>query len=449
MNLSTPLRFLFGGRQAIIDIAACRGALFLGALFVISAGFAREYDGEDLLHDPWYVLIPLVASLGTSFVLYCIFALATFLHAKEPEGFCRAYRRFLSVYWMTAPLAWLYAIPVEQFMEPAEAVRANLWLLGIVSVWRVLLITRCASVLYCSSYLAAFFLVMLFADTLALVILRFTPLPIFNIMGGIHLTDSESLIQGTAFLVGFFGVVTWPIWSIATCTVLFGLKKLHWKPVAFPKETPERVSIPLWAVGVLSLLVWIPVLPTTQPAQMLRRQVESDLENGRIELAVAEMSKHNREAFPPHWDPPPWPGYGKNVPPLLDVLSVIYQQPTADWVKEIYLAKLESKLGGRSYGDYYWSEMNDDAFDQIMIFAQNTPEVHDILRGQSQGFLDFLEYGTDTEGTRKPRVRALLTTLGIEVPEVKKPDQDDLASENEPSDEPTPEGDSQSRPEEM
>jgi len=31
--------------------------------------FAREYDGEDLLHEPWHLLLPLVASLATSFIL--------------------------------------------------------------------------------------------------------------------------------------------------------------------------------------------------------------------------------------------------------------------------------------------------------------------------------------------------------------------------------------------
>ena len=41
-------------------------------LFVISAGFAREYDGEDLLHQPWHVLLPLVTSLITSLLLFVL-----------------------------------------------------------------------------------------------------------------------------------------------------------------------------------------------------------------------------------------------------------------------------------------------------------------------------------------------------------------------------------------
>ena len=48
---------------------------------------------------------------------------------------------------MTAPLAWLYAIPYERFLSPVGATRANLWTLGLVAAWRVLLIIRVLVVL--------------------------------------------------------------------------------------------------------------------------------------------------------------------------------------------------------------------------------------------------------------------------------------------------------------
>src|SRR5690606_14448526 len=128
-----------------------------------------------------------------------------------------------SLYWMTALLAWLYALPVENFLDSADAVRVNLSLLALVSLWRVLLITRATVVLLGASFWAAFFLVMLFADTLALVILVFTPLPVFNIMGGIPLTESEQVIRDIACNVQFFGGVSWLIWFIGSLVVL-GIK---------------------------------------------------------------------------------------------------------------------------------------------------------------------------------------------------------------------------------
>ncbi len=72
MNLSTILRFLSGRRDAIERIAACPRAVFVGLLFVLSAGLAREYDAEDLLAEPHHVFVPLAASLATSFGLYLL-----------------------------------------------------------------------------------------------------------------------------------------------------------------------------------------------------------------------------------------------------------------------------------------------------------------------------------------------------------------------------------------
>ena len=45
---------------AILDIAADRRAVRIGFLFVISAALARDYDGEDLVHESWHLLIPIV-----------------------------------------------------------------------------------------------------------------------------------------------------------------------------------------------------------------------------------------------------------------------------------------------------------------------------------------------------------------------------------------------------
>ena len=190
MNVPTLIRYLFGSRRCLVEVYRCPSAIWLGLLFVISAGFAREYDGEDLLHEPWHLLLPLGASLLTSSLLFALlevaFARGQGVRSKRPLW---KYRSFLGLYWMTAPLAWLYALPVERFLDAPDAVRVNLWLLGIVSVWRVALMTRVVSVIYGRSLLAAFFVVMLFADSVAMFVFWLTPLPIVSIMGGIRLTS--------------------------------------------------------------------------------------------------------------------------------------------------------------------------------------------------------------------------------------------------------------------
>ena len=65
MTISTLIRYLVGHRRAILEVAESKSAVWLGLLFVISAGFAREYDGVDLLHEPWHLALPLGASLAT------------------------------------------------------------------------------------------------------------------------------------------------------------------------------------------------------------------------------------------------------------------------------------------------------------------------------------------------------------------------------------------------
>src|SRR5262245_18201075 len=99
MGIGTLLRYLIGDRQAILAIAGSRHSLWIGFLFVLSAGLAREYDGEDLLHEPWYAVIPLAASLASSLLL---FTLAYGLAVGKGESGHEAPRRyltFLGLFW--------------------------------------------------------------------------------------------------------------------------------------------------------------------------------------------------------------------------------------------------------------------------------------------------------------------------------------------------------------
>ncbi len=229
---------------------------------------------------------------------------------------------------MTAPLAWLYAVPYEQFMSAADSVSLNLWTLAIVSVWRVLLVARAITALYGAKWWSSFFVVMCFVDTLALIILFLATLPVFNVMGGIRLSEAESLIQSTAFLVGTLGFLTWLVWFIGLCVV--GAKgKKHLEPADPATGHENYVSRPLWILAGASLLVWVFVLPLTQPKQRLRSQVEHLLTNGKIEKSLALLSSHEPSDFSTHWEPPPHVGYHNPRPPLIDVLEVLSTMETA------------------------------------------------------------------------------------------------------------------------
>ena len=91
---------------------------------------------------------------------------------------------------------------------------ANLWLLGIVALWRVVLMTRVVSVLYGCHWLAAFFVVMLFSDGVAVTAISLTPRPVVGMMGGIRHTESELLILNVTCAIQGWGILLMPVWII-------------------------------------------------------------------------------------------------------------------------------------------------------------------------------------------------------------------------------------------
>src|SRR5262249_14445472 len=159
-----------------------------------------------LLHEPWRLLGPFVASLAVSGPLFLsVYGLARW-KAMESPGIGRAYCSFLALYWMTAPLAWLYGIPYERFLSTTAPTDANLGTLALVSVWRVVLMIRVVSVVFDLRVRTAIPLVMLVADAAALAALHLAPLPVIHVMGGISPEQSE--IAWAALLVTGLGWLT-------------------------------------------------------------------------------------------------------------------------------------------------------------------------------------------------------------------------------------------------
>lgn len=125
LRVRSLFAYLIGRREAILEIASTPGALGVGALLVLSAGLARNYDKPELWDQPQRLLGPFAASLGISLVLFLVvYGLARAQGLRHSPW--RAYRSFLALYWTTAPLAWLYGIPFERMLAPLDATRANL-----------------------------------------------------------------------------------------------------------------------------------------------------------------------------------------------------------------------------------------------------------------------------------------------------------------------------------
>lgn len=345
MAIGTLVLFLLGNRQAIREIAADRRAIWPGMLFVLSAGLAREYDGADLLKEPWHLLIPFAASIGSSFLLFLLVC-GRFVFEDTPNkpSFFAAYRAFLTLFWMTAPLAWLYAIPYERFLPEVNAVSANLWTLALVAAWRVFIMVRVISTLTDINQAKAFIYIIGYSEILILVAIYMMPKPLIEVMGGIRHTASERVLFSAMFMVGLFSLVTGAIFFWIGCLYFWTMKNPLWIADA-PNVPGPSTQKSVWLLAIASVLIWIPFLPGPQAEQRLKSQVETLMAEGRIAESLDLMSAHARKDFPPLWMPPPQIITRKTQPSYLDIMESLYARNDATWVQEAYEDGFSRYLG--------------------------------------------------------------------------------------------------------
>jgi hypothetical protein len=171
------------------------------------------------------------------------------------------------------------------------------------------------------------------------------PKPIVSFMGGVRLTDSEAAVQGATMFVLVLGLCSAPIWGIGGLLAFFTGKPTWQVPASNSgSRVPSRA---MTALAAASLLVWLPILPWTQPEQRLRSQVERAMQDGRIGEGLDVLSRHVPSDFPPHWDPPPRIGYHEISPPILDVMEELVARDRTLWVRACYLEKLRRFIGGQ------------------------------------------------------------------------------------------------------
>jgi hypothetical protein len=350
MGIATLLGYLIGNRNAILRIAGHPHAWVVGMVFVLSAALARDYDGEDLLHEPWHLLLPFAASLPASFLLYCILYGFSTPWRKDGPTFLFGYRSFLGLFWMTAPLAWLYAIPYERFLDPLEATQANLMTLAVVAAWRVALMIRVGVVLMGLSIWKALFRVMAYADGTALLAMCFLPFPLIQFMGGINATTAEKAVHEATVSVLMFGGCSFPVWFILAAGGALEVDVAgQWRVPVPSNSAVQGVSWPLRVLAFSSLAIWITILPLTQPEQQLGREVETAFREKRIGDGLAIMSANNRSDFPPGWEPPPRFLKGEDSSLTLDVWKEMLANEPSKWVRDLYKERLDFYLRRNSY----------------------------------------------------------------------------------------------------
>ena len=337
MTFKTILRYQLGNDQAIRAVAGNRSSLWAGMILVFTAAVARNYDQTFILEEPYWPIVPLVFSFFSGFFVFL------FVHplclkpaegwGKEFPGFRQQFPPFLALFWMTAPLAWLYALPVERFLSTRHAAVANLCLFAVVAIWRVLLLTRVVHVLADIPFRRSLFAVLLAASVEWFVLSLAGFASLLDVMSGLRHSPEKQLLGGAVALSFWGSMVLAFIAGVGVRTSPAGGGFLH---------TAETGRFPKKSILVVVLL-WLAAAIRPQIEVSRNYHVERLVKQQRTAEALAFLSRHTRADFSPSRrlfpDPYTWEVFGY-LPRLFEAMS---GSETA-WVRQEYLRHLEIML---------------------------------------------------------------------------------------------------------
>jgi hypothetical protein len=328
----------------------------------------------------------------------------------------------MGLFWMTAPIAWLYAIPVERFTSSLASAQFNAALLVVVSVWRVLLMARVLAVLCGVSMRKSLVWVLVPAliEVLA-VFLGGVGEIIGRSMGGMQLSPEKEFILKAQSQV--FGCV---IWALPVVLIW-----AYWDRAKLPIQAlpiSRRVEPLPWRFLLGTALFWLAVAVYPQMEQSRNAHLEKLIEEQHWREALDFMADQGKESFAPSRPLPP-PNYGsqanKQTPPLLDAATA--KDPA--WLR-LHLAQrggswaLNLTPGFRVFNKtndfkenmeilvYRFSRYNDSAkaFSQWLNGMQRLPEGRDwlsshpiVLRALANAVQEALQQESPLSLTRQER----------------------------------------------
>ena len=344
MNLRTILAFQFGNRGAIEKAANSSAAMWTGLILTLTVSIARNYDQTWILDSPMWlfgnVLFSLISSSLIFALIYGIFITKRFPHNNKTPNFAQQYRSFLGLFWMTAPIAWLYAIPVERWFDSYLAAQCNLALLGIVSLWRVLLLARVLSVVTRTRYARTLLWTLLVASTEIVAVMFIglftnTNRHIMEGMSGMRNSPEESMIMNALASVFMVSLGVW----LATALVLAAWRNRS-DIASFPTVSPSRVH---WVPLIFVAVCWIAT--AIEPQRRLEHNSNYDhlLRSGKYDEAIAFIRSHQRDDFS-HYkrlapDPYAWEVW-EHLGPILDRIEA--DDPL--WLRKHYYEHMGAAL---------------------------------------------------------------------------------------------------------
>lgn len=281
--------YLIGNRGAIQRIAATPWAWIVGAVLVISAGLARNYDHLDLMRQPEWLIGPFAASIFSTLFIFAWVTLGIKLGKKK--GTSRNLLTFLNLVWLTAPCAWIYGIPVELYTDILTATKWNIAFLAIVSLWRVALVIRAVTILTEAPWPRVSLFIIAPAALEMMVGSFYKGLSLVGIMGGVRLPPHDELLrQASAFTsAASFWVF------IASLLAIFFIKGAAKKPLHRHSSGFPKSSLILAAATVV---IWAAMAIPFQPAIKNRHHLTQLIRQKDYEAAIAFASSKRREDFP-------------------------------------------------------------------------------------------------------------------------------------------------------
>jgi hypothetical protein len=346
MDLATICKFQCGERGAIDRVARSGAAFWIGAILVLVTSIPRQYDQMAISEQTWrWIFGPLVFSIiSGSFLFFVVYFLRTFVKAKKGEleqthGLVSSWVGFMGLFWMTAPIAWLYAIPVERMLtSPVAQAQANLWLLALVALWRVGLMARVLRVTCEWSFGRALSMILAAASAEVVALAFLSPAigrSIMAGMGGMRNSPAEELLVNALMTTLMVSLFVFP------CALVLGAFG-PWSKSA--KALPVRTRDHLPWIGLISIaVIWVAI--AIFPQREVVRNVELDrlFAAGEYREVIDLMNSSQPGDYSPSRELPP-KAYEWEIVKQLPALITELRAGDAEWVQLHFVSRLERLL---------------------------------------------------------------------------------------------------------
>ncbi len=403
MRIKNLLLYLVGNKDAIQRVARDRSAIWYGLFFVMISGVAREYDQESLLHRPYIFLLPVLLSAPLALLYY------SWLKIKHlPREGSGGLRSYYGLFWMTAPLAWLYALPVEYLFSSLTAVKLNAGLLGIVASWRVILFARVVAVTTGQPFWKMFREILWGGSVLVFVASFFYAASLTEIMGGTVHSSETALKQQIADWVtkGSLALAL----ALLIPAILPGKRKAHFPAQAL--HSPRRLLLP-----ACLLVICAGAMALRQTALYRTQEMFNLLDRGQdVAEGLEYMSRFEPDDFAKTW---PLPPAGRSQPMRLWLGARMLEALTPQhkpWIEEEivdYLDQYLTSVGAGGSGHFRHSDRLLKMISQLSDSDRATQLILDHEDGIRR-VLELLAKRTDQEAQATvSAIRARLILAGI------------------------------------